>query len=32
MEDLKKELDSSMQDLDEDMAARQKKIDERKKQ
>lgn len=32
MEDLKKELDSSMQDLDEDMAERQKKIDERNKQ
>ena len=32
MEDLKKELDSSMQDLDEDMAERQKKIDERKQQ
>ena len=32
MEDLKKELDSSMQDLDEDMAERQKKIDGRKQQ
>ena len=31
MEEMKKELDASMQDLDEDMEARQKSIDERKK-
>jgi len=30
MEDMKRELDSSMQDLDEDLEARQKTIDERK--